>query len=222
MQNPMDPQRPKDIGPDYNRTGWQGASSGAQTSSGGQGVSAQVIADRARDAASSTADALKDSAKDLAAHGRDMLEDQKRSGAEYISGVAEALRRAAKEVDDQVPFAGNYMRTAGSQVDRFADAVRQGDLSDLVTQTQDFARRQPTLFVGLSMLAGFGVARLLKGAAKPMMSDDGQSGWMSSDSRGASGLGAMEDPRSRGATIAAGARSTNVGSPGERFGSTPN
>jgi hypothetical protein len=205
MQNPMDPQRPKDIGPDYNRSGWQ-------TSSGGQGVSAQDIADRARDAASSTADALKDSAKDLAAHGRDMLEDQKRSGADYISGVAEALRRAAKEVDNQVPFAGNYIRTAGNQVDRFADAVRQGDLSDLVTQTQDFARRQPTLFVGLSMLAGFGVARLLKGAAKPMMSDDAQSGsWTSSRSAGASGLGAMEDPRSRGATSAA----TN-------FGATPN
>jgi hypothetical protein len=217
MQNPMDPQRPKDIGPDYNRTGWQGASmtgasSGAQTSTGGQTVSAQDIADRARDAASSTADALKDSAKDLAAHGRDMLEDQKRSGADYISGVAEALRRAAKEVDNQMPFAGNYIRTAGSQVDRFADAVRHGDLSDLVTQTQDFARRQPTLFVGLSMLAGFGVARLLKGAAKPMMSDDdGQSVWASSGSRGASGLGAMEDPRTRGATSA----STN-------FGATPN
>jgi len=213
MQNPMDPQRPKDIGPDYNRTGWQGAggSTGAQTSSGGQGVSAQDIADRARDAASSTADALKDSAKDLAAHGRDRLEDQKRSGADYISGVAEALRRAAKEVDNQVPFAGNYIRTAGSQVDRFADAVRQGDLSDLVTQTQDFARRQPTLFVGLSMLAGFGVARLLKGAAKPMMSDNGQSVWASSGSRGASGLGAMEDPRSRGAT-----------SPSNTFVATPN
>jgi hypothetical protein len=219
MQNPNDPRRPKDIGPDYGRSGSQGASatetgstsraggSGAQSSSGGQAVSAQDIGDLARDAASSAADALKDGAKDLAAHGRDMLEDQKRSGAEYISGVAEALRRAAKEVEKDVPFAGSYIRTAGSQVDSLADAVRHGDLSDLAAQTQAFARRQPTLFVGLSMLAGFGVARLLKGAAPPLMS--GASG-----STGASSLGAMDDYRTRSGTGAAGARST--------FGATPN
>ena len=151
-----------------------------------------------------------------------MLEEQKRSGAEYISGVAEAMRRAAKEVEKEVPFAGNYIRTAGSQIDSFADAVRQGDFSDLVTQTQAFARRQPTLFVGLSMLAGFGVARLLKGAATPMMSGVAHSGSSSSGSTGASSIGAMDD--SRGATGAAGARSTYVGSPGARstFGAAPN
>jgi hypothetical protein len=218
MQNPMDPRRPKDIGPDYGRSGWQGAgaqesfgaqsSSGGQSSTGEQAVSAQDIADRAREAASSTADALKDSAKDLAAHGRDMLEDQKRSGADYISGVAEALRRAAKEVEKDVPFAGNYIRTAGSQFDSLADAVRHGDLSDLAAQTQAFARRQPTLFVGLSMLAGFGVARLLKGAAPPLMSGIGQS-----DSSAFSGS-KMDDSRTRGGTGAAGERST--------FGATPN
>ena len=219
MQNPMDPRRPKDIGPDYGRSGWQGASAteaGSRAGGSSAQSSAQEIADRARDAASSTADALKDSAKDLAAQGRDMLEDQKRSGADYISGVAEALRRAAKEVEKDVPFAGNYIRTAGSQVDSFADAVRQGDFRDLVTQTQAFARRQPTLFVGLSMLAGFGVARLLKGAATPMMSGVADSG----SSSGRNGrLSAT-----RGVTGAAGAQSANVGgSPGARstFGGAP-
>jgi hypothetical protein len=167
MQNANDPRRPKEIGPDYGRAGWQGATGTGASSSSAQGSSgaAQELADRARDAASSAADALKDSARDLASQGRDLLEDQKRSGADYISVVAEALRRAGKEVEQEVPFAGNYIRTAVSQVDHFADAVRQGDFSDLAAQTQDFARRQPTLFVGLSMLAGFGVARLLKGAA---------------------------------------------------------
>jgi hypothetical protein len=132
-------------------------------------AAASGMADRAREAVSSTADTLKTQAAGLASEGRVLImekaQDQKRAGADYISGLAEAIRRAAGELDNEVPFAANYIRTAASEVDNVAEAVRNGEFSDLVEQTQNFARRQPTLFAGLSMLAGFGVIRLLKGAA---------------------------------------------------------
>ena len=85
-------------------------------------------------------------AADLASQGRDKImekaEDQKRAGAEYISGIAEAIRRAAQEFDNKGSFAANYIRTAASGVDNVAETVRNGDFSELMTQTQNFARRR--------------------------------------------------------------------------------
>jgi hypothetical protein len=185
----FDPARPKELGANYGRGNFQGLAG-----SGTQGFPEQDLGDqadramsagrdlagRAKDAASASADALKTQAADFASQGRDRLlekaQDQKRVGAEYISGLAEAIRRAAGEFDKDVPFAANYIRTAASEVENVAETVRNGDFSELVAQAQDFARRQPTVFVGLSMLAGFGVARLLKGAAGPIMSGSGRKG----------------------------------------------
>jgi hypothetical protein len=177
----FNPARPKEMGPDYGRSGFQaGQGSSGQNLSDQAMAAGRDMAARARDAASSAADAMRTQAADLASEGRDKIlekaQDQKRAGADYISGLAEAIRRAAGEIDNEVPFAANYIRSAASEVDHVAETVRNGDFSALMTQTQEFARRQPTLFVGLSMLAGFGVARLLKSAASPMMTGSAQSG----------------------------------------------
>jgi hypothetical protein len=152
------PLRPKDIGPDY-------------------GKAAQDLARQARDAAGSAADAAKQqggellgAAKDIAADARDRLMEQaqdqmktqKKAGAEYLDGLAGTLDRVAGEIDHNVPFAGDFLRSAAQQVGAAADSVRNGDLSQLVGQVQDFARRQPTASFGLAMLAGFGLVRLLK------------------------------------------------------------
>jgi hypothetical protein len=176
----FNPARPKDIGPNYGRGNFQGApGAGASPQQAGDDAmsAARDWGERAKDAAASTADALKTQASDLVSESRDKIvqtaQDQKRAGADYISGLAETIRSAANEFDQQVPFAANYIRSAASGVDNVADSVRNGDFSDLVTQTQNFARRQPTLFAGLSMLAGFGVVRLLKGAAPKMQGTAG-------------------------------------------------
>jgi hypothetical protein len=224
----FNPARPKDLGPDYGRSGYPGASTqksadpGASSAQnlGDQAMAAgRDMAERARDVASSTADALKTQAADLASEGRDKLmekaQEQKRAGADYLAGVAEAIRRAAGEFEKEVPFAGGYIRTAAAEVDHVADTVRDGDFSKLMTQTQDFARRQPTLFVGLSMLAGFGVARLLKGAAAPAMAASA-----AASGSGLSGRsGATDGSRTlgRGAGVA-GQATGRAGDPGERPG----
>jgi len=45
-----------------------------------------------------------------------------------------------------------------------SDALRDGNVNDLVQGVQRFARNQPTAFFGLALLAGFGVVRFLKSA----------------------------------------------------------
>ena len=147
-----------------------------------QAVSAsREMKDKAIGVASASAETIKgqasefvDSAKDVASQATDKLkqtvEGQKTAGADYVGSLADTIRRAAKEFDGDLPIAGTYIRKAASQVEGVANSLRTGNFNDLVRGAQSFARRQPTAFLGLAVLAGFGAVRFLKSSA-----DDGES-----------------------------------------------
>ena len=125
------------------------------------------------DAASNTvkdkASEFVDTAKDVASQATDKLkqavDDQKSAGADYVGTLAGTIRRAAKEFDGDLPIAGTYIRKAAAQVEGVADTIRTGNFNDLVAERSQFARRQPTAFLGMAVLAGFGVVRFLKSSA---------------------------------------------------------
>ena len=123
---------------------------------------------------------LTESAKGLASEAGEKLrsaaEDQKNAGADYVSGLAGAVRRAASEFDDQIPQAGQYIRRAADQIENASDALRRRDLNELLGNVQDFARRQPTAFLGATVLAGFAMVRFLKSSTAPQ-SSAGSSSW---------------------------------------------
>lgn len=157
--------------------GVEGAARTARSAADEARSTARDLKDKAADLASSSTEAIKDkasefvdAAKDLGSQAADRVketvEDQKSAGAQYVGGIAEAMRRAAREFDHDLPIAGTYMRMAASQVDTFSDSLRNGDINDLVRNAQDFARRQPTAFLGIAVLAGFGVVRFLKSSAE--------------------------------------------------------
>jgi hypothetical protein len=85
------------------------------------------------------------------------------------------MRRAAREFDADLPLAGTYIRKAASQVEGVSDSIRTGNFNDLVRNAQAFARRQPTAFLGIAVLAGFGVVRFLKSSSEGASSPDGGS-----------------------------------------------
>lgn len=134
------------------------------------------VQNAAVDLASTSAEALKDhashaveAAKELASSAQDQLQEkvqeQKGLGADYVNNFAGAMRQAASHFDSDVPVAGTYMRKAADQIETAADALREGNFSDLVQGAQRFARSQPTAFFGLALLAGFGAVRFLKSAS---------------------------------------------------------
>ena len=110
-----------------------------------------------------------DAAKDVASEATDKLkqtvDSQKSAGADYVGSLAGTIRRAAKEFDGDLPSAGSYIRKTASQVEGVADTIRTGNFKNLVRGAQSFARRQPTAFLGIAVLAGFGVVRFLKSSA---------------------------------------------------------
>jgi hypothetical protein len=125
------------------------------------GSSAEAIKERASDAM--------DAAKDMASQATDKLKQtvdgQKNLGADYVGNLADTMRRCAREFDHDLPIAGAYIRKAAAQIEGVSDQIKTGNFNDLVRGAQSFARRQPTAFLGLAVLAGFGAVRFLKSSA---------------------------------------------------------
>jgi ElaB/YqjD/DUF883 family membrane-anchored ribosome-binding protein len=91
-----------------------------------------------------------------------MLEEQRQQVAEKVSGIAEALRNAAKSLDQSQNRAlAGYVDQAADQVASIYRTVRERHWSEIVADTEDFARRQPTLFVLGAVATGFLVGRFL-------------------------------------------------------------
>jgi hypothetical protein len=140
---------------------------------------------------------LSDTAKDVANQAGDKLKEaaaeRQSAGADYVGNLAEAIRRASREFDNELPIAGEYIRRAASQVDTVADSIRTGNLNDLVSKAQSFARRQPTAFLSIAALTGFAAVRFLKSSS-------------SENSAGYSGNSSGNSDASQGRTTGAGYR----------------
>lgn len=123
---------------------------------------AETSSEKLKEQASEFADTAKDMASDAADRLKKTMSEQKGAGAEYIGTLAETMRRAAREFDNDLPVAGKYIRKAAAQVENVSDSIKTGDFNDLLNGAQSFARRQPTAFLGLAALAGFAAVRFLK------------------------------------------------------------
>jgi gas vesicle protein len=120
-----------------------------------------------KDQVSGAVDAAKDLASEAGDKVRGALEDQKTAGADFVGGVAGAIRRAANEFEHEIPQAAHYIRQAAEQVESVSDALRRRDVGELVDGVRDFARSQPTAFLGATVLAGFAAVRFLKSSTGP-------------------------------------------------------
>jgi gas vesicle protein len=143
-----------------------------------------------KDQVSEAVDVAKDLASEAGDKLRGALEEQKTAGADFVGGVAGAIRRAANEFDHEIPQAAHYIRRAAEQVENVSDALRRRDIAELVGGVRDFARRQPTAFLGATVLVGFAAVRFLKSSTGPrpaMAGSGGMSGFRSPPAMGAYG-----------------------------------
>jgi hypothetical protein len=153
-------------GPGRNPQETSGTSKGPVSTPGSlSGQPSSGVREGAREAREQASD-VAESAKGLASQAGEKLlssvEEQKAAGADFVSGVAGSIRRAANEFDRNVPQAAQYIRLAADQIGAVSDAFRRRDLNQLVADVQGFARRQPTAFLGAAVIAGFAVVRFLK------------------------------------------------------------
>jgi hypothetical protein len=105
-------------------------------------------------------------AQRLKEDGRQTIEQRKRSAADRVEGIAQALERTGAQFSDNEPTLAQLANRAASTVGNLATRLREGSLEDLVEDTRMLARRNPGLFIAGGLLAGFALARFVKASAQ--------------------------------------------------------
>jgi hypothetical protein len=90
---------------------------------------------------------------------RSSLDKGRSRAADTLHEVARTLMGTSEQGDNP---AAPYMTRAGEQVQRAADYLQNADLRQMVSSTEQFARRQPALFLGSAFAIGVLAARFLK------------------------------------------------------------
>jgi hemerythrin superfamily protein len=107
---------------------------------------------------------LTDEAK---AKGSSMLHDQQHVFATQIGSLADALHQTAQHLAAQEKSGlAHYTDQAAAGLERFSHSLRDRDFNTVVSQVEDFARRQPVAFIGGAALLGFLASRFLKSSAE--------------------------------------------------------
>ena len=104
-------------------------------------------------------------AQRLKEDGRRTLEQRKRSAAERVDGLAQAIERTGAQFSDNEPTLADLANRLASTVGNIATRLREGSIEDLVDDTRAFARRNPALFIAGGLIAGFALARFAKASA---------------------------------------------------------
>ncbi|MGI8914023.1 MAG: hypothetical protein ACR2JY_09655 [Chloroflexota bacterium] len=92
---------------------------------------------------------------------------QKDHAASSLDAVAQALRQSGDQLRDnqQDPLA-NLAGTAAHQVEQFSGYVRNTDVTEMIRDVEQFARRQPAAFLGGAFTLGVLAARFLKSSSQ--------------------------------------------------------
>lgn len=134
-----------------------------------------TAADKLKAAASDVQQVVRDAASDLKAAAKDQtgaikekalsaIGDVQTKAADQARTAASTLRDTAAGLDGDLPWMGTALNKTADGLDNLTSAFATGDLNDALEAVKGFARRQPALFLGLSVAAGFAIARVGKTA----------------------------------------------------------
>lgn len=94
------------------------------------------------------------------------VQEQRERAANELHGFAEAFRKTGNELRDQeYGFVANYAEQLADRIEQVSDFIENREIGQYVENIEDFARRQPLLFVGSATVLGVLVARLLKSSS---------------------------------------------------------
>lgn len=87
-----------------------------------------------------------------------------------IETVADSIRRVSADMESDQPQIADLASSAADQAEAIARYLRETDVRQLIGNVEDFARRQPLLFLGGAFLLGVAASRFVKAAAGPTAS----------------------------------------------------
>lgn len=100
------------------------------------------------------------------------LDGQKGVAADMVQKLAESVQRSGEQFQGQQDWIASAVGRGASELSTLANTLRDKDLGDLAGEVHAFARRQPALFLGAALVAGFAAARLGKVVVADLSRDD--------------------------------------------------
>jgi hypothetical protein len=173
--------------PSNNEPGGIAAGSGAPSGETRRKRDASGVTQQAKDTINTVADQAKDTANTVAAEvtsgvdqlaqtakeqiaqanekARGLVSDQKDYLAGQLGGVAQAMDRVAGDLEETDDASARYARLLADNAKKLSTSIRDKSIDDLMTDAQDFGRRQPAMFLGAAALLGFAASRFLMASA---------------------------------------------------------
>jgi hypothetical protein len=124
------------------------------------------VADEAMEQVSTLADRAKEEVGAATEKARSLAADQKDLLAAQVGGVADAMERAASDLEASNGASAQYARMIADNAEKLSSTIRDNDVDQLLGMAQDFGRKQPVLFMGAAALLGFAASRFVLASAK--------------------------------------------------------
>ncbi|HEX2943958.1 MAG TPA: hypothetical protein VHO91_23075 [Rhodopila sp.] len=167
----------QNIGDAARQTGQQARQAGAQAVDHAKDAAQEV-----RGRAASLAGAVGEQANAAA-------ESQKSNLAGALEDAAKAVHRSGEQLEGQQDWIAHLVEHGADELSALATTLRSNDLQSLLGELGSLARRQPALFVGASMAAGFALTRVGRIAASGAVETASEAVRTAATSQGAGSTG---------------------------------
>lgn len=112
-------------------------------------------------------------AREAKAAGKEQLTRGTGAVATGLHDVSEALQKSADDMrDKQYSIIGDYIHQAARKLDDAAQTLQNRDPDYLISQTENYARRHPEVFIGGALALGFILGRMLKSSERRYETDE--------------------------------------------------
>lgn len=103
-----------------------------------------------------------------------LLDQQKGIVADHTGRLAAVFRNMAEQFDEQDQHSfSRYATNLARSTDSLSVRLRDGDIDTLLSQAQEYSRRQPAVFIGGAIATGFLLARFLRSSGERSHSEHG-------------------------------------------------
>ena len=111
-------------------------------------------------------------AQDAKRQGQEQFETHKHTAADQTEKLADVVERVAEEFKGQdQPSLADYAGQLAGSMKSFAENLRERSLEDVIRDTQQLARNNPTLFLMGSVAVGIALSRFLKASSERSPTD---------------------------------------------------
>jgi len=113
-----------------------------------------------------------------------VIKQNKKAATEEIGSFIEVLRETSGKLESEDHnTAAEYSQKLADGLERLNESIKQRDVKETMKNIEDFARRQPWLFVGGAVAGGFALSRFLKSSSSSQSSEHSGSESQRSDER---------------------------------------